>query len=379
MKRRNIAELKVSLLSKGINFDMDLFKDYKKDFYDNQFVYGKTSSGVSPEHRFPQVLVLGDGIISALLRRENSPWNVKREGDDVNLYEDDKYVKTVLLPEKPPYFGRKLSDGTPSESIIAVAGEDTPGFFFYPKCFYFSEGMQCGFCSMKSTRKTVGKRMVSEFTEDNVIEATKLFQKTKWRDIPLISITTGTPATDEETRKYVLKMIKAMHGALEPKIPVHVLAHPPYDLDIIDEYKGAGVTSIAFNLEVFDKELFEKICPGKHKFYGYDNWLKALNRAKDVFGEYNAFCGLLWGLEPTESTIKGNESFLERGIGIASNIFHADPQSVLAKYPHPTEENILRIAEAQHELYLNNPSAKTIFPVSMRSTIDWEIYRGDFL
>ena len=378
MSRKKTAELKVSLLSKGINFDMNLFKDYPKDFYDNQFVYGKTSSNVKPEHRFPQVLVLGDGIISAVLRRENSPWNLKIEEDEIIVCKDDRYVKTVSLPEKPPYFGKKLSDGTPSESIVAVAGEDTPGFFLYPKCFYFSEGAQCGFCSMKSARKTVGKHMTSDFTEDNVTEATKLFQKTKWRDIPIISVTTGTPINDGETRKFVIKMIKTMHEALEPKIPIHVLAHPPYDLGVLEEYKDAGVTSIAFNLEIFDKKLFEKNCPGKHKFYNYDKWLKALDCAKDTFGEYNVFCGLIWGLEPTESTINGNEYFLERGIGIASNIFHADPQSVLSKHPHPTEEDILQIAEAQDELYLKNQLAKTIFPVSMRSTIDWEVYRGDF-
>jgi len=374
----NPAELKASLLSKGINFDMDLFKGYNKPFYDNQFVYGRTSRGVMPEHRFPQVILLGNDVISALLRRENSPWNLRMENGSVRLYHHDRYVQDVSLPERPAYFDRKLSDGTPSESIIAVAGQDTPGFFFYPECFYFDEGEPCGFCSMRNTRRTAGKHMASDFTEENVAEATKLFQSTKWRDIPIISVTTGTPKTDQETREYILRMIKAMYDALDPKIPIHVLAHPPEDFDVMGEYRDAGVTSIAFNLEAFDRAAFERVCPGKHRFYGYDRWLDALDEAKDVFGEYKAFCGLVWGLEPAESSMAGNEYLLEGGIGIASNIFHADANSVMWRCPHLTEEDILKIARHEHHLYLDYPKAKTIFPVSMRSTVDWEARRGDF-
>jgi len=371
------AELKASLLAKGIDFDLDLFKQVQEPFYDNQFVYGKTSKSVTLEHKFPQVLRLGEGIISALLRREGSPWNLRFEEGKVQLYENNEHVRTVALPERPAYFDRTLNDGTKSESIIAVAGEDTPGFFFYPDCYYFPKGNPCGFCSMISTRKTVGKYMVSEFSEENIVEATKLFQSTPWRDIPLISITMGTCSTDDETREKVIKPIRAMYDALEEKIPIHILAHPPNDYGLIEEFREAGVTSIAFNIEVYDRERFEQVCPGKAKYYGYDCWEEALMQAKDVFGEFQVYCGLVWGLESPESTIAGHEYFLERGIGIASNIFHADPKSVLRNFPHPTEEQILQIARAESEIYKQNPQVGTIFSVSMRSTLDWEIHRGD--
>jgi len=378
INEKNPAEIKVSLLSKGINFDMNLFSDYSREFYDNQFVYGRTSKGVMPEHRFPQVLLLGNELVSALLRREGSPWNLKMEDNELRLYHNDRYVQDIGLPERPKYFDKKLSDGTPSESIIAVAGQDTPGFFLYPECYYFSEGVPCGFCSMRNTRRTAGKHMTSNFIEDNIAEATRLFQRTKWRDIPIISVTTGTPRNDSETREYVLRMIRAMYDALDPKIPIHVLTHPPNDFDVINEYRGAGVTSIAFNLEIFDRELFKSICPGKNLHYGYDKWLDAIGHARDVFGNYNVYCGLVWGFEPAEKVMEGNRYFLDRGVGIASNIFHADPNSVLGKHPHPAEDYILEIARNEHELFLEYPEAMTIFPVSMRSTVDWEARRGDF-
>jgi hypothetical protein len=99
--------------------------------------------------------------------------------------------------------------------------------------------------------------------------------------------------------------------------------------------------------------------------------------AKAVFGEYQVYCGLVWGLEAPESSIAGHEHFLNRGIGIASNIFHADPRSILGKYPQPTEDQILQIARAESDIYAANPHVGTIFSVSMRSTLDWEVHRGD--
>lgn len=377
VEETNIAMLKASLLSKGINFDLNIFKQIKEQFYDNQFVYGKTSARVTPEHRVPQVLRLGDNIITALLRREGSQWSLQIEDGEIQLYDGKKYVRTVGLPERPPYFDKILSDGTRSESIIAVAGEDTPGFFLYPDCYYFSEGKPCGFCSMKNTRKTVGKYMVSEFSEENIKEATRLFQNTPWRNMPLISITMGTCETDEETREKVITPIRWMYDVLDPKIPIHILAHPPNNYKLIEEFKEAGVTSIAFNLEIYDPQRFGEICPGKSQSYGYKRWIEALKEARNVFGDYNAFCGLVWGLEPPESSIEGHQFFLEERIGIASNVFHADPRSVLRNRPHPSEEEILEIAEAESMLFKKYPESRIIFPVSMRSTLDWEVYRGD--
>lgn len=370
-------ELKAALLSEGIDFDMDLFSQIDREFYDNQFVYGRTSASVTPQHRFPQVLLLGEEVNTALLRREGSPWNLRVEEDEVQLYREDAFVRILDLPERPAYFGRTLSDGTKSENIIAVAGEDTPGFFFFPECYYFDDAVPCGFCSMKNTRKTVGKEMISEFSEETLRESTRIFQTTPWRDIPLVSITAGTPRTDEETLERIIKPIAVMHDELNPKIPIHVLAHPPENFDLISAYRDAGVTSIAFNLEVYDRQAFEAICPGKAQRYGYDRWIEAMDEARDVFGDYNAYCGLVWGLESPESTMAGNEFIAERRWGIASNIFHADPRSVLGRTPHPSAENIIRIARAQTQIYDTVPEMGTIFSVSMRSTIDWETRRGD--
>ena len=369
-------ELKTSLLSKGVCFPIDLFSNFKGEFYANKYVYGNTSR-VNLSHRVPQVLLLGERVISAVLRRENTPWTLGIEDGEITLSYKGEFVKTLGLPEVPAYFGKTLSDGTRTEEFISVAGEDTPGYFIFPECYYFDIGSPCGFCSLKGTRNSVAKDLATTFDRERVTEATILFQKTPWRDIPIVSFTAGTALTDDETMEHIIAPIRFTYEALNPKIPIHALVHPPHDFELIEEYKKAGVTTIAFNIEVYDRKLFKKICPGKDKEYGYDKWMEAVEHARDVFGRYKVYCGLVWGLEPPNSSMEGHAYFAERGIGIASNEFHNDPKSVMQKHPHPSEMDILKIGRHLSSLYQQHPDCNTIFPMSMRSTIDWEIRRGD--
>jgi bacteriochlorophyllide c C-7(1)-hydroxylase len=372
------ARLKLALLSHGVCFPLDAFASIERPFYDNQYVYGRTSRGALRSHRMPQVFRLGDGVISAVLRREASPWTVSLDGDRVIVTHRDGTVSEIELPERPAYFGRILGNGQLTDDFIAVAGEATPGFFVYPACHYFPAGVPCAFCSLCHTRKTAGKEMASAFPLDVVAEATRIFQSTPWKEIPIISITTGTFPDNDEGARVTSGVVKAIYDALNPKIPIHVLTMPPDSFDLIALYRQAGATSIAFNLEVFNRDAFARICPGKERFYGYDKMREALRRAVDVFGAYNVFSGFVWGLEPPQSLLDGYSWCLDNAISVSSNVFHADQGSLMVKREHPSEEFILTLCEAQSKCYERYPGARTIFPMSMRSTLDWEIHRGDF-
>lgn len=377
-KQLTATELKIALLCNGLDFDINIFSDIKREFYENQFVYNITSKGIQNIHKFPQILCLENKVISALLRRPESKWGIKAGERDILITYEGEPFSIAQYPEKPAYFGKRLSDGSLSDKVIAVAGAETPGFFFYSDCTYFSRGVPCKFCSIRGTRKTVGKEMISNFTKEQLTEATRLFQKTPWRNIPVISITTGTFPDNDEGTKYISDLVRSIYDALDPKIPIHLLTMPPNDFDLINKYKQAGVTTLAFNIEVFDESLFKEICPGKEKYHGYKPFVKSFDVARKIFGDYNVFCGFVWGLEPVESTVAGYKYFLDRGISVSSNVFHSDQKSVYANRSHPSENYVKELCNAQTELHQEYPRFKPIFPCSMRSTLDYEIYRGDF-
>lgn len=372
----NTLDIKISLLSKGINVDENLFVDYPLPFYDNQFVYGQTSKNITPTHKFPQVILLGEGVNCALLRREKSPWSLKRNGEKIWLEYENNYVRDIYLPERPKYFDKELTDGTPTQNIIAVAGEITPGFFFYPECYYFNKGIPCQFCSMKGTRSTVGKHMISKFSDRQIEESIHIIENTQWRDFTIYSVTTGTCETDEEIMREIIHPISIMSEAMKNKKGIHLLTPPPQDLNMLEEYKKAGVTSIAFNLEAYSKKYFELRCPGKTQQYGYDKWIKSLKEAVAVFGNYKVFCGLVWGIEPIEYTKEGHEYMAENKIALASNVFHSDNRCIMREHPHPSEKEIYDIADFSKTLFEKNKDMDTIFDISMRSTIDWEVRNG---
>ena len=369
-------EVKMEILFHGISFDIDLFEHYDGEFYDNQFVYGQTSKNVTSKHRFPQVILLAPKINSALLRRDDSPYHLEREERQFILYRENELITDIGLPERPAYFGRMLSDGTPVENILAVAGESTPGFFLSPDCYYFRNGKPCAFCSMKGTRSTVGKHMAMTFNPDQIRECIAIVENTKWRDVPIYSVTTGSCETDEQFVQEIIRPIEVMHDAMAKPTDIHLLTHPPKEKELLYRLKEAGVTSIAFNLEVYDRDLMHTICPGKFDCFGYDEWWSALEDARKVWGDWKVFCGLVWGLEPKESTIRGNHEIASHSINVASNIFHADPCSVMRDHPHLQTECIRAIGEDLAKLYAQYPRMKPIFDVSMRSTIDLEIKQG---
>ena len=378
LSNKEASLLKIDLLSERINFDIDIFEDCPHKFYDNQFVYGQTSKSILNKHRFPQLILLSENVNCALLRKETSSYTLLKTKNKIGfeLYRGDKFITEINLPERPAYFDKTLSDGRLSQSIITVSGADTVGFFFCPDCYYFCKGKPCSFCGIKSTRNTLGKHLAREFSDSQIQECIELIEAIPWKDIPLYSITTGSPETDSEYREKIIKPIRAMTRSMRNKTRVHLLAHPPHDLDLLHEIYDAGVTSIALNLEIFNADIFKRVCRGKSELYGYSKWMDSLFAAKKIWGEYKVFCGLVWGLEPIEDTIAGNKFMAENGIGVASNLFHADAKAILLNHPHQSAEDIFAIAKELEKLYEEFPNMKTAFDTSMRSTLDWEIKSG---
>ena len=67
----------------------------------------------------------------------------------------------------------------------------------------------------------------------------------------------------------------------DPRITFEVNARPREE---VARYKAAGVDNIHFNMEVWDRRLFEWINPGKAERIGWDNWVRWMCDAVEIFG-----------------------------------------------------------------------------------------------
>src|SRR5258708_40020443 len=45
---------------------------------------------------------------------------------------------------------------------------------------------------------------------------------------------------------------------------------------------STGISSVAFNLEIWDEKLFKEICPGKDRRVGRERWIESLKEARDL-------------------------------------------------------------------------------------------------
>ncbi len=86
---------------------------------------------------------------------------------------------------------------------------------------------------------------------------------------------------------------------------------PPHrDLKRYDRLREIGVNRVSFCFEIFDRELFEEICPGKHAEYGLDYYLEAIRYCATLAGTGRADepwvtnGEIIAGLEPPESSIR---------------------------------------------------------------------------
>jgi hypothetical protein len=86
---------------------------------------------------------------------------------------------------------------------------------------------------------------------------------------------------------------------------------PPHrDLRRYDHLRAIGVNRVSFCFEIFDRRLFEEICPGKHAEYGLDHYLEAvrycaaLTRKGPRNEPWVTNGEIIAGLEPPESSIR---------------------------------------------------------------------------
>jgi len=89
----------------------------------------------------------------------------------------------------------------------------------------------------------------------------------------------------------------------------------PEDLTVLAKYKEAGYTDLSHNLEVWDKDLFGFICPGKARQNGgWQHWVDSLEAAVEVFGKGHVHSNFVGGIDTKEVFLEGIEYLASKGV-----------------------------------------------------------------
>jgi hypothetical protein len=115
----------------------------------------------------------------------------------------------------------------------------------------------------------------------------------------------------------------------------------------LERYRAAGVRIYHPNYEIWDAERFARICPGKARAIGRDEWIRRIEDAAEIFGPSCVIPNFVAGVEmsipygfPTvaealASTGEGLDHFMAQGITPRFTTWCPEPLSDLGAHQGP--------------------------------------------
>jgi len=278
------------------------------------------------------------GGLSVGIRREaDSPYELKRKdegekgdggffvvkGDGTVVYE------SVTFPPRPAFYNQTTSDGKPMASLATLMDGGCLMVWFTNECAFQEAGTGCLFCGIRYSPGTAFLKTPEQIAE--VVRAA--FEEGVARRVDFSG---GVIAQRREIDYYARAMerIRAVTG--RDDVTASACIAVPGDFAYIKLLKEAGFTHITMNMEVWDRHIFQTICPGKAANGGHDKWVNALAYAAEVFGKGHVRCNFVTGLEPKHKTLEGVRELAALGVVSHPNVFDPIPGTPLEGMRCPT-------------------------------------------
>ena len=278
-----------------------------------------------------------------------SPYTLHRSNGQYMLRRDGQDVAPVTLSPRPGWYEDKTSTGKPMTRIGTLQGTYL-GIYQAKVCEYWTETpvkSNCKFCS-------VGLNLgIDDADEKSVDEVMEVIHAAR-RDSGITYVDFNTGHYDGDTYLDILepfvKRIKAETGLL-----VGLQTPPHRDLSRYDRLREMGVNRVSFCFEIFDRAIFEEICPGKHREYGLDHYLEAIRYCAAlgkkgprtepwvVNGE------IIAGIEPPESSIRAIDWIVSVGAIPTVCVFRPLVGTDMEDVPPPRTEDLVPVFQRLYE------------------------------
>ncbi len=276
----------------------------------------------------------------------------------------------VRIPKTPDYYAQCLPDGTPYHEIVAFGSFIT----IFRNCQYWGAKEECKFCDINENARQM--KLSRDFTLNAPVKSVA----------DVVAVCEHVAADAQKigaVQGFVLSggsITKTLHGKTEvefyeeyiraikniptkPRITFEVNARPRAE---VQRYKDAGADHIHFNMEVWDKTLFPWINPGKAERVGWDNWVRWMEDAVEVFGNGMVQPSFVSGVEMARphgfksveeavaSTLGGFEYLMARGIFPRPQQWRREASTALcrdAEQPPVPLDYYIKLTRGWYELY----------------------------
>jgi len=376
---KGAAWLKLDLLSHGIQIGesaREVLREIRgiakrKNFY-NSPVWEPGGT------LLPQELVVL-GCIVGVNAYGSSPWLLERASSRPELVLKHNTGETFdahLLNDLQVF-----NNSSRAARVANLYGGAALAFFSPRACYFFADGTACAFCSLAGTAEE-SSEFQGLLTADDVRFVVRAALESDRERIEQIMVVGGNMRDLDRGFEHHMELANAAISELracgaENKTSVHVATMPPRNLELLNLASDFDNLHIMFNLEVWDAALFHSICPGKHKDYGREGILIALDRLSRIMAPYRVHSLLVTGLEPADSTIAGATALANMGVSPILNVYHSDRFSRLGLSIRPSFSYLATVAEGLQDLYARFP-IQPYWRTCGRNAIDAEAQCGLF-
>jgi len=338
-------ETKMRISCEGVSFRPEIFNhlDLGGEYQEQVHNLFERDIDTHVGIELPPFLVLPHEIIAGFKADRRSPYSIEYEnGKYYIVYEGNELTQVEFL-KRPGYYSLKTSDGTDMRTVAVNNAEGAIFVAYSNECSLKDTGKDCLFCNINATKDLYGEVQGIKWKYPSQIgETIAAAYKEGFKHL---TISGGFVPERREVDYYldVAESIKTYTGLDTFNGTACIGA--PRDLTVIEKYKDIGYSTLATNIEVWDKNLFKAICPGKDEHCGgRDHWIKALEYAVKVFGFGNVRSFLVGGLETRKTTLEGLEYLASIGVVALLSPWSPYPGSAFEGHRSPSWEWHLELA-----------------------------------
>jgi uncharacterized radical SAM superfamily protein len=341
--RQNPALLKLDLYCRGARLDDSC---YVENDGGRKVLRTRAGLGSGLELVLPEGLWTNVPVTEPFARE--SPYTVHKENGHYLLRRDGREVVPVRLSPRPSWYDEKTSSGKPMTRIGTLQGTYL-GIYQAKVCEYWTAPtkVNCKFCS-------VGLNLgVDDATEKSVTEVMEVVRAARDQSgITYVDFNTGHYDGDTylDILEPYVQRIKRELGLL-----VGIQTPPHRDLRRYDGLREMGVNRVSFCFEIFDRDIFQEICPGKHREYGLDYYLEAIRycaalaRKGPRHEPWVTNGEIIAGLEPPESSIRAIDWVTSVGAIPTVCVFRPLVGTDMADAPPPRTEDLVPVFRRLYE------------------------------
>ena len=308
------AKLSVKLTEKGIAYNADEIKRFLDPIEQKSgFNRGQGLTGFSLPHGYSARGHYSRWTPYSLIVEDNTPI----------LYDDGIRIGEIAFNKGNPVSEQLLSTGEKVRDITNISAQGGLHVMYSNECSLKDLGEDCLYCAFNERAKDGALNKVLLKSPRQVAEAYDIARRAGVANHFRI---TGGFVPERRELEYYLDVADAIKEKYSSFYGCAVVGAPA-DLSVLSKYKEAGFANISTNIEVWDRNIFAAMCPGKEKRNGgWQHWVDALEYSVDLFGKGNVHSAIVAGLEPLESTLEGIEYLASKGVVChfsATDAFHA--------------------------------------------------------